>query len=47
MTYLCMNTIFSETMQETETKISQFFFKVGHIEIWSAIVNKVFGSYFI
>ena len=25
MTYLCMNTIFSETMQETETKISQFF----------------------
>ena len=22
--YLCMNAIFSETMQETETKISQF-----------------------
>ena len=22
--YLCMNTIFSETMQNTETKLSQF-----------------------
>ena len=23
--YLCMNAIFSKTMQDTETKISQFF----------------------
>ena len=25
--YLCMNAIFSETMQDTETKISQFIFE--------------------
>ena len=25
--YLCMNAIFSETMQDTETKISQFTFE--------------------
>ena len=26
MIYLCMNAIFSKTMQDTETKISQFIF---------------------
>ena len=25
--YLCINAIFSETMQDTETKISQFIFE--------------------
>ena len=27
LVYLCMNAIFSETMQDTETKISQFVFE--------------------
>ena len=27
MIYLCMNAIFSKTMQDTETKISQFIFQ--------------------
>ena len=27
LVYLCMNAIFSETMEDTETKISQFVFE--------------------
>ena len=42
--YLCMNAIFSKTMQDTETKFNSLFLKVQQIQIWSAIVNTIFGS---
>ena len=53
--YLCMNAIFSKTMQDTETQSSQFIVEgtansnmVSNCQynIW-AIVNTIFGSCFI
>ena len=46
--YLCMNAIFSETMQDTETQISQFILEgMSKFTLWSKIVNTIFGSCFI
>ena len=42
-----MNAIFSETLQDTETKILQFILERTQIQIWSVIVNKIFDSCFI
>ena len=42
-----MNAIFSETMQDTETKVSQFILEGTAIQKWSAIVIKIIGSCFI
>ena len=42
-----MNAIFSKTMQDTETQISQFIVEGTENQIWSAIVNTIFGSCFI
>ena len=45
--YLCMNAIFSKTMQDTETQISQFIFEGTANSNKVAIVNTIFGSCFI
>ena len=42
-----MNAIFSKTMQDNEKITSQFILEGTQIQIWSAIVNTVFGSCFI